>query len=353
MLRGFGPALPRPRAGDAIRSALGALLGLVLAAGLCWLLTPEGKPLLWQPPLIAPFGASAFLIFAVPNSPLAQPWSVLVGNLASAALALALLQLSLPSLLTAPLAVAGAIGAMAILRAYHPPAGAVALFTALAPNHPEPAFLLNPVLAGSLALVLAGLLWNRATGRVYPFRQPPPSPHGTHDPLPERRHLPPPGALADLLSQLRLGANIGVEDLSRLITAAEAEAAARPLAGLTARHLMSRDLVTVAPDTALPVLAEEFRQHRFKTLPVVDRGRYVGLVNESALTGRADPALHAHELTDPKTETAQPDTPAAALVTLLSDGHQQAVPVLEAGHLTGLVTRSDLIALLARALPGS
>ncbi len=35
------------------------------------------------PAMIAPMGASAVLLFAVPSSPLAQPWSILCGNLVS------------------------------------------------------------------------------------------------------------------------------------------------------------------------------------------------------------------------------------------------------------------------------
>ena len=41
--------------------------------------------------LIAPFGASAVLVYAVPNSPLAQPWSVVMGNTLSALVALAVI----------------------------------------------------------------------------------------------------------------------------------------------------------------------------------------------------------------------------------------------------------------------
>ncbi len=339
-LRGFGPAVPRPKLSEALRAAFGAALGLGVAALACRMVGLPG------PGLIAPFGASAFLVFAVPNSPLAQPWSVVAGNGLAAVAALAAGFLPLPLLAQALAAVALAVAVMAAARAMHPPGGAVALLLALSPL---PHGGLVPVLVGSSALVAAGLVWNRATGRVYPLRQSPPAPHGTADPSPARRHLPPPGALADLLARLRLGANIGVEDLARLITAAEAEAAIRPLAGLTAAHLMSRDLVTVTPDTPLPRLAAEFINHRFKTLPVVAEGQYRGLVNEHALTGQTDPGLTAADLAEAG-ETASPETPAGTLVTLLADGGQQAVPVLTEGHLVGLVTRSDLIALLARPL---
>lgn len=348
--RGLGPAVPRPKGHEALRAGFGAGFGLAMAALALFALTPGAGDLLAQPLLIAPFGASAFLIFAVPNSPLAQPWAVVVGNGLSALAALLVLRAGLPALIAAPLAVTLAVLAMAAARAMHPPGGAVALFVALAAPS-DWSFAASPVLAGSVALVASGMVWNRLTGRAYPFRQPAPSPHGTADQMPERRHLPPPGALAELLSRLKLDANIGVEDLTRLITAAEAEAATRPLAGLTARHLMSRDLVTVSPDTPLPDLAARFHHHRFKTLPMVDAERYVGLVSEEALVGLADATLTAADLAHPAPDAA-PDTPAADLVQRLADGREQAVPIVEAGALVGLVTRSDLIALLARSLTG-
>ena len=43
-------------------------------------------------------------------------------------------------------------------------------------------------------------------------------------------------------------------------------------------------------------------------------------------------------------------TPSGDVMDLLSDSHQQAVPILAGPHLAGLVTRSDLIALLAARL---
>ena len=74
----------------------------------------------------------------------------------------------------AALAVGGAMLAMAGLRAMHPPAGAVALLVVLTADPaalPGPVFALYPVAEGAALLVLCGVLWNRLTGRVYPFRQ--------------------------------------------------------------------------------------------------------------------------------------------------------------------------------------
>ena len=71
--RSLGPATLRPAPQEMIRSSVGAALGLFLADLILWALTGTG-PMMTQTLLIGPFGATAFLIFAVPTSPLAQPW---------------------------------------------------------------------------------------------------------------------------------------------------------------------------------------------------------------------------------------------------------------------------------------
>ena len=143
--------------------------------------------------------------------------------------------------------------------------------------------------------------------------------------------------------------NIGVEDLGRILSAADAETAAHHLTGMTAADVMSRDLVTVSPGTGLATLAQLFRDHRFKTLPVAKAGIYRGLVDQSALLGLTDPDPTAAALAR-TVATLPPTASAAALMDCLADGRQQAVPITDGPRLLGLVTRSDLIALLAAQL---
>ena len=66
---------------ERLRSCLGALLGIAFTGALThFLLGSSGN----IPMLVAPMGASAVLLFAVPASPLAQPWSIMGGKLVSA-----------------------------------------------------------------------------------------------------------------------------------------------------------------------------------------------------------------------------------------------------------------------------
>ena len=81
LARALGPAIGRGSAQEALRAALGAVVGLAVAG--LFLLSPSADLRLGLA-MIAPFGATSVLVFAVPNSPLAQPWSAVVGNGAAA-----------------------------------------------------------------------------------------------------------------------------------------------------------------------------------------------------------------------------------------------------------------------------
>ena len=377
-VRALGPAMPRPRPEEALRAALGAALALSLSGALLVLLNTwrgDGAAFL----LIAPLGASAFLLFAIPNSPLAQPWSAVVGNTVSALVAVLVLRLGLAPEVSVGLAVGGAILAMASLRAMHPPGGAVALATVLAALDGKAvslAFVASPVLLDTALLVLLAILYNHLTGRRYPFRQPAEAGlHATVDPAPERRLGLSAEELGRVLDQYNLGANIGAEDFGRVLAAAEAEAARHHYAGLTCGEVMSRDIVTVTPETRLGEVADLFGRHRFKTLPVIDaENRLVGAITQNDLIQRARAhALPGHQrlgsafaaslrdLLEPArrpllardTMTAElrqvsPDDGIGVLVQLLADGGIQAAPVVDGDRLVGVVTRSDLIAALAR-----
>lgn len=159
ILHSLGPVMPRPGFAESGRAAAGAGVGLILTSLTLGLLT-HSNGLLAHPMLIAPFGASAFLIFVVPNSPMAQPWSSVVGNSVAALAGVAALQIGLPALPAAALAVLLAVLAMSVLRAMHPPGGAVALATVLSatPDHiPGFGYIALPVAAGTLMLVAIGI----------------------------------------------------------------------------------------------------------------------------------------------------------------------------------------------------
>lgn len=372
-LRSFGPAIPSGPPREAVRAGLGALIGLG-GAGL-FLLAP-GIDLRTGLYLIAPFGASSVLMFAVPNSPLAQPWSAMVGNVSAAVVGVAVC-LSVPDpALRIALAVALAITVMTLLRAVHPPAGAVAMTAAMSPDTVHALgfrFALMPVAAGTAVLVAMAVVYARATGRRYPFRQfDEKGAHGTDDHAPPERLGLSEDELVGILGNYRQSLNLGVEDLARLIGAAEMQASSHHTGAMTAADVMSRNLVTVGAGTSLGTVADLFRQHGFTSLPVVGDGEaFLGVIFQLHLirtardgafaTGRGfaaamaqvlgggrGVAMVAADIMATATPTATPGTRVAALLPLMADGDCDAVPILEGRRIVGIVTRTDMIAALAR-----
>jgi len=142
-----------------------------------------------DPWFLAPMGASAVLLFAVPASPLAQPWPLIGGNTVSALVGVSCGLLLGHTGLAAGVAGLLAIGAMLALRCLHPPGGAVAVTAVLGGATITSLgyrFALWPVAVNSAVMLLVALVFNHLAGRHYPH-QPGAQPHHTRDPLPSHR----------------------------------------------------------------------------------------------------------------------------------------------------------------------
>lgn len=352
--RGFVPAQGPPRLADCVRGGLGALLG-ILVTGLVGRLAlgPTGD----LPWLVAPMGASAVLVYAVPGSPLAQPWSVVGGNVSSALVGLAAAALIGPAPLAAAVGVGGAIAVMIALRCLHPPGGACALTAALAPvaitGHGV-TFAFWPVGLGSVVLVAVGVAFHRALGRRYPHVAAPPP-----VPTPERavdaagRAGVDAADVAAAMARLDQGLDVAPGDVVALVRDAEAHALDRRLGGLRCAAVMRTDVVTVGPDDSLFRVRLLINEHRVKALPVVDaERRVVGVVAIIDLFNLdAGDLTPVRDLMTTDVATVDEDTPVAALVGLMVERGYRHVPVLDAdARLVGLVSRADLIAVLHRLL---
>ncbi len=125
-------------------------------------------------PLLASMGASAFLLFVVPHSPMAQPWPVAGGHLSAALVAFALCQGIDDPVVSAAASVGASVLAMQLLGCLHPPASATALAVALADTRFDASaieLVALPVITGVLVLLLFALVVNNLLlGRRYPLR---------------------------------------------------------------------------------------------------------------------------------------------------------------------------------------
>lgn len=204
-----------------IMASLGAGLGLTITSLIShWLL---GAVNLW---FVAPMGASAVLLFGLPNSPLAQPWSIIGGNLVAATIGVTAAMTIPYAPLACGVAASLAIAVMFQLRCLHPPSGAVALTAILGGGNVHQLgyhYILTPVLLNSLCLALLAILFNNLAGRRYPH------PLAAAEAKPEPVTLAVPITRDDLHQALASGQllDIDEDDLQQLLQQAETIAARR------------------------------------------------------------------------------------------------------------------------------
>ena len=143
-------------------------------------------------------------------------------------------------------------------------------------------------------------------------------------------------------------------------------------------EIMTRDVVTIAPDTTVDEIARLLTEHRIGGLPVVDeKHRVLGIVTESDLflkekgmpfsavkvpmlfrrwvepdriTEIYEDARH-HTAADVMTRRVNcvdvADT-VGHTAWLMAQNNIKRVPVLRDGTLAGIITRADIIRLLAK-----
>jgi len=122
------------------------------------------------------------------------------------------------------------------------------------------------------------------------------------------------------------------------------------------RHIMTTNVVTVPSDTSLIDARRIMEAHRIRRLPVVDRGKLVGLVNRDALD-RAGPSklstFSIHEVSYLLSKLTVKEVMARDLVTISPDATWEqgvqlaqsrkvgALLVVEDDRLVGIVTTND------------
>ena len=360
----FVPAPTQVGLRESARAFLGAGIGiLVTAVAARWI----GSSYPGFPWLVAPLGASAVLVFAVPASPLAQPWPVVGGNVLSALVGSACAMLIADPAWAGAAAVMLAIALMFALRCLHPPGGATALLAAMGAVRFE--FAIFPMLVDSLLLVAAGMLYNGLTGRRYPHA----SARASGAAAPGNRF-----SEADMdaaLAHYNQVLDVSRDDLTELLHFAEAAAYERNFGHLRCADIMSPDPLAVPFGAGLDEAWALMRQRRIKALPVTDRSRrIVGIVTVADFLQHAgfeqpegigrrlrtlirrDGAVHSEkpetvgQIMTREVRVASADRRVAELVPLFSEGGHHHIPIIDGDRrLVGIITQTDLVRALYSA----
>lgn len=345
--RWFRPILPGATLANRLIGSAGALLAISLTALITSALTGDSPT---TPFLVAPMGATAVLLFAVPSSPLAQPWPVIGGNSLSALVGIGVAATIGNDIVAAGVAVAIAISVMSVARCLHPPGGAAALLVVL--GSPDVVdlgygFASVPVGLNAVVLTACGIAFHRMVGQTYPHRATAPAnPLGTTD-LPATARIGfNEGDIEKAIGDVGHVIDVSQDDLIRLVRRVQAHALDRTHGRLLVGDIMARDVIRVSQDADLRHAQELLIRHGIRTLPVVsDTNRVLGSVGLRELLG--EPSRVKDVMASPVL-VAESDN-ALDLLDPLTDGrHHAAVVVDDRQHLIGIVTQTDLLVALAQ-----
>lgn len=142
--------------------------------------------------------------------------------------------------------------------------------------------------------------------------------------------------------------------------------------------IMNKNVITVTGDTKIKDVARVLIRYGFTGVPVVKKQEVIGIVTEADLImqkakihipkyiqlldsylylenpAQVEEELHkilgltAEEIMTKDVVTIQSDAPVEELATLIKEKHINPVPVVKGRRLVGIVSRADIVRLLAR-----
>lgn len=129
--------------------------------------------------------------------------------------------------------------------------------------------------------------------------------------------------------------------------------------------IMTPNPVTISPRNAIRTAVNLMREGGCHRLPVIDRGRLVGIITDRDLRRAANSPFIVREqwydnfildhievgsCMTPDPWTIGPDAPIAEAARLMRNHKISGLPVVDAGQLVGIVTGTDLLDFLIALL---
>jgi CBS domain-containing membrane protein len=336
------------------------------------------------PYMVASMGASSVLLFAVPYSPLSQPWPFLGGHLVSSSVGVTCALFIPDPVMAIAAAVSLAIAAMHLTRCLHPPGGAVALAAVLGGGQVYElgyTFVLFPVMLNALLLFGAAMLLNNMVpGRRYPSKSPRLWEQGDSESWAKLAYGISSQDLRSALHSLDEFVDITEDQLNRLYKATIMQMRKRQLGDVRCGQVMSQDVIGVSENTFLLEAWQILRNGKVSAAPVLDhQNRVCGIISQSDFSNlfihkmyvdsaiesntEAKTAIHTDHELEKYFQTIPVGAVMSTPVTTIGANHHivEAIPLFlerKIHHIpvvdnhrviVGMLTRTDLLTLLEQS----
>jgi CBS domain-containing protein len=117
----------------------------------------------------------------------------------------------------------------------------------------------------------------------------------------------------------------------------------------TAQDVMTRTVITASPGMSVEEAASLLARHRITGLPVLDeQGSVIGMISDFDLIGKHGQGRVVADIMTRQVISVSPDTDLSEIGHILTAKHIRRLPVVQGNLLVGLVSRGDLIRRIAQ-----
>ncbi|HHP50668.1 MAG TPA: CBS domain-containing protein [Moorella mulderi] len=121
---------------------------------------------------------------------------------------------------------------------------------------------------------------------------------------------------------------------------------------MLARDIMTREVITIGAHEPIYRLTKLLAEGGISGVPVCEEdGRIVGMVEEEELL-KMKKGTRVRDIMRQEVISVEADTPVEEVAAILYSKNLKRVPVYEKGELVGIISRSDIVAAMARRIKG-
>ena len=117
-------------------------------------------------------------------------------------------------------------------------------------------------------------------------------------------------------------------------------------------EIMNKNVVTCHPSETLTVIINKFELFNIAGMPVVEKGKLVGIVCQTDVlrglkSGGSSQELIVRDVMVKDVITVSPTEAAENVAKIMVENHINRIPVVESDNVIGIVTRGDIIKAVA------
>jgi predicted transcriptional regulator len=114
-----------------------------------------------------------------------------------------------------------------------------------------------------------------------------------------------------------------------------------------ARDIMTHEVISIGPDATVQDVVRLLSDYNISGCPVQDgRDHMVGIITEADIIGKE--GEHVGDIMTPRVVSVLEDTDVDEIARILTGSHFKRVPVLRGERVMGIVSRADIVRMIAR-----